>query len=63
MNTADEYREYARECAGWAAEAHTDEARSIFLKIAQQWIETALAIDGIEGRRLAPSGPASSPQH
>jgi hypothetical protein len=63
MNTSVQYREYARECAQWAAEANTEEARSIFLKMAQQWMEAALTIDRIEGPQSGPSRPSSSARH
>jgi hypothetical protein len=64
MHTAaEQYREYARECAQWAAEAQTDEARGIFLQMAQQWIEAALTIDRIERPQSAPSRPSSSARH
>jgi|KBSMisStandDraft_5_1062788.scaffolds.fasta_scaffold2495568_1 hypothetical protein len=63
MDTAAQYREYARECAQWAADAHTDEARSIFLQIAQQWIEAALTLERIEGSPPTPSERPLSARH
>jgi hypothetical protein len=38
MTTAAEYREYAHECARWAAEAKSDEMRDAFLDMANHWL-------------------------
>jgi hypothetical protein len=47
MTTAAEYREYAHECARWAAEAKSDEMRSAFLDMANHWLAAALKVDGL----------------
>jgi hypothetical protein len=47
MTTAAEYREYAHECARWAAEAKSDEMRNAFLDMANHWLAAALKADGL----------------
>jgi hypothetical protein len=47
MTTAAEYREYAHECARWAAEAKSDEMRQAFLDMANHWLAAALQVDGL----------------
>jgi hypothetical protein len=44
MTTADEYREYAKECLHWADEAETDEQRQSFLDMARDWTLAALRL-------------------
>jgi hypothetical protein len=47
MITAAEYREYAHECARWAAETKSDEMRNAFLDMANHWLAAALKVDGL----------------
>jgi hypothetical protein len=39
--SANEFRENAEECSGWARTARTDRERRIFLQMAQAWTEAA----------------------
>jgi hypothetical protein len=48
MPTSREYRQFARECIRWAAEATTDEARDSFLDLASDWTFAALVFDRVE---------------
>jgi hypothetical protein len=48
MPTSREYRQFARKCIRWAAEATTDEARNSFLDLAQDWTFAALVFDRVE---------------
>jgi hypothetical protein len=41
VSAAQEYRENAKECIGWARTARTDKERAIFLQMARTWIEAA----------------------
>jgi hypothetical protein len=50
MTTSHEYRQFARECAKWAAETKTDETRSAFLDLACDWTFAAHALDRLEKR-------------
>jgi hypothetical protein len=45
MTTAAEYREYAHECARWAAEAKSDEMRQAFLDMANHWLAAAVLVE------------------
>ena len=45
MTTSHEYRQFARRCTEWAAEAKTDEARNDFLSLAFDWTLAALRVD------------------
>jgi hypothetical protein len=47
MVTAAECREYAHECARWAAEAKSDEMRQAFLDMANHFLAAALELDGL----------------
>jgi hypothetical protein len=47
MTTAAEYREYAHECARWAAEAKSDEMRQAYLDTANHFLAAALELDGL----------------
>jgi hypothetical protein len=49
MTTADEYRDYAKECLQWAEEAETDDERQSFLDMARDWTLAALRLEGIFG--------------
>ena len=42
MTRATEYREYAKECAQWAAEADSEAWRAAFLSMAERWLAAAL---------------------
>ena len=44
MTTADEFREYAKECLHWAEEAETDDQRQSFLDMARDWTLAALRL-------------------
>jgi hypothetical protein len=39
--SAEEYRDNARECLGWAESARTERERDIFLAMAKTWLEAA----------------------
>ena len=41
MSSAEEYREFAEECLGWARTARSDRERRIFLQMAEVWLEAA----------------------
>jgi hypothetical protein len=43
MPDLNEYRQYARECVRWAAEAKDQEDRETFLEMARAWTRVALA--------------------
>jgi len=47
MNTTAEYREYARECMRWAAEAETEAQCKVLLALAELWTQAALSTDGV----------------
>jgi hypothetical protein len=47
MTTAAECREYAHECARWAAEAKSDEMRQAYLDMANHFLAAALKLDGL----------------
>jgi hypothetical protein len=47
MATAAECREYAHECARWAAEAKSDEMRQAYLDMANHFLAAALKLDVI----------------
>jgi hypothetical protein len=49
MTTADEYRDYAKECLQWADEAETDDQRQSFLDMARDWTLAALRLEGAFG--------------
>jgi|HubBroStandDraft_5_1064220.scaffolds.fasta_scaffold1068886_1 hypothetical protein len=50
--TANEYREYAEECMGWAKIARSDKERVSFIEMAKTWLQAAALAD----RSDAPSG-------
>ena len=41
MSSAEEYREFAEECLGWARTARSERERRIFLPMAEAWLEAA----------------------
>ena len=47
MSTVDEYHQYARESLRWAARARTEEQRKQFLRLAHDWKQAALLIEGV----------------
>jgi hypothetical protein len=47
MTTADEFREFARECLQWADEAETDDQRQSFLDMARDWTLAAFRLEGL----------------
>jgi hypothetical protein len=51
MTTADEFREYAKECLQWADEAETDDQRQSFLDMARDWTLAAMRLDGRLGQK------------
>jgi hypothetical protein len=57
MTTANEFREYAKECLEWADQAETDDQRQSFLDMARDWTLAALRLEGvmIQGRAEQPS--------
>jgi hypothetical protein len=44
--TANEFRDYAKECLKWADEAKTDDQRQSFLDMARDWTLAAARFDG-----------------
>jgi hypothetical protein len=46
MATADEYRQFAKECLRWATEVAEDE-RQAFLDMARDWTLAAMRLEGI----------------
>jgi hypothetical protein len=64
MTTAEEYREYAKECLGWADETETDDMRQSFLDMARDWTLAALHLEGVvntsgAGRTYNPGSAAA----
>ena len=45
MPTSSEYRQFARQCAEWAAETDTNETRNAFLNLAFDWTLAALSVE------------------
>jgi hypothetical protein len=41
VSAAQQYRENAAECVGWARTARTDKERATFFQMARTWIEAA----------------------
>jgi len=48
MTTPAEFREYARECLAWAAEATDDAERQTLVETAKFWTHAALRLDGVQ---------------
>jgi hypothetical protein len=44
--SANEYREFAYECMGWAKTARSGQERRIFLQMARTWLWAAARSDG-----------------
>jgi hypothetical protein len=42
MESAEQFREYAEECLGWAKTARSDQERETFLQMARTWMEVAM---------------------
>jgi hypothetical protein len=55
--TAQEYRQMAEECFGWAREAQTDEVRLCYLNLAQTWLEAAAWIADASGQHPQTPSP------
>ena len=51
MATVSEYKQFAKECLRWAAEATTEEDRKAFLDLARDWTLAAVRLE--EGAMLA----------
>jgi hypothetical protein len=45
VSSAKEFREYARECLDWANTARSERERSIFLQMAEIWIDAATRLE------------------
>jgi hypothetical protein len=58
VTTAQEYRELADECLGWAKTAKTNQERDIFLQMARTWLEAATIAAGIVSSRKSVLQPA-----
>jgi hypothetical protein len=52
MTTPAEFREYARECLAWAAEATDDAERRTLVETAKFWTHAALRLDGVQFMEL-----------
>jgi hypothetical protein len=52
MTTSGEFREYARECLAWAAEATDEAARQALVETAKFWTHAALRLDGVQFMEL-----------
>jgi hypothetical protein len=50
MSSAEEYREFAEECLGWARTARSDRECRIFLQMAEVWLEAAARSEKNAGR-------------
>ena len=50
MATVSEYKQFAKECLRWAAEATTEEDRKAFLDLARDWTLAAVRLE--EGAML-----------
>jgi hypothetical protein len=51
METAEEYRQYARECMDWAEQAVSGGEREAFLHMARMWTQAASQIEAACGPR------------
>jgi hypothetical protein len=60
MPSAEEYRQYAYECLGWAKQAETDSERDVFLKMAEDWLRAATLL-GTSATLLTCSEPDATP--
>jgi hypothetical protein len=47
MATVNQYRQYAKECVRWAAEAETEENRKALLELARDWTLAAMRLEGV----------------
>ena len=45
MSSANEFREFARECLDWASTARTEQERAAFMQMAETWIDAALRLE------------------
>ncbi len=55
--SANEYREYAEECMGWAKTARSDKERVTFIEMAKTWLEAAVLAE----RADSPSANGAPP--
>ena len=53
MSDADDYRQYAKECAEWARSASSEAEREQLLDLARVWLTTARRLEGV----VVPSVP------
>ena len=63
MTTSREYREFARECTKWAADAASAESRNSLLHLAADWIIASVITDRreLDARRQAVASSTRSP--
>ena len=52
MSDLSEYRQYARECVRWAAEAKSREDRETFPEMAKAWTRVALVEHDVTAQSL-----------
>jgi hypothetical protein len=60
MTTADEYRQYAKECLQFADEAKAADQRQSFLDMACDWTLAALRLEGLCGTSKDTDGLSST---
>jgi hypothetical protein len=48
MATVSQYKQYAKECVRWAAEASTEEDRKAFLDLARDWTLAATRLESLK---------------
>ncbi len=60
--SADEYREYAKECMDWARTAKTDREREILLQMAKTWFAAVLLASGEANQASLGLIPAKLPR-
>jgi midasin (ATPase involved in ribosome maturation) len=53
VSAAQQYRENAAECVGWARIARTDKERATFLQMARTWIEAAERLESHRPRVIS----------
>jgi hypothetical protein len=62
MTTANEFRDYAKECLRWADQAETDDQRQSFLDMARDWTLAALRLEGVMIPRQSEQAGAATPE-
>jgi hypothetical protein len=55
--SAEEYRDYAEECMGWAKTARSHKERVTFLEMAKTWLQAAVLAE----RTNSPSANGATP--